>query len=1232
MIEHRLRQQLDKVADRLRRLWLWRGLAAAWLLAALAGVIVFGIGAATGWQPRHPVGWVGVVAVAAAAAAMILAWAAGRDDHALALRIEAAHPELRSCLLTAIEQRPELPLGHFRFLQEAVIRQALRHAYGHAWERIVPTRRIAAAMMANAAALVLLLFVLASLSSSTSARSAVAGRTGSDTAPAGGQLSVAIEPGDTEVEKGASLLVLARYTGDQPAGATLVFQSPGGEPARLSMAKSLDDPVFGGRIPTVEAPLDYHVQLDDYTSTTFHVRVFEYPRLVQADARLVYPEYTSLAERLIEDVRTVSAVEGTELTLICRLNKPVASATLTQKNGEPIVLAATDDESVYQATLPCDHSRRLQLQLVDAEGRRNKTPAEFIIDVLPNKPPDLKLAFPGHDIEVSPLEETDVKATAWDDFGLERFGLSFAITGQEPTEVVLGERAAAKERQELAHVIRLEELEAQPDQLLSYHFWAEDRDATGKTRRTLSDMYFAEVRRFDEIFRQGEQPPGGQQQQQGGSPNADAAQKLSQLQKDIINATWKLIRRETPGPPSPEYAGDAQTIQESQATALEQASELAQKLEDPKSQAYAGAVTQAMEEALKQLKAAHDGAALDPLVPALSAEQAAYQALLKLRANEHRVVRGQQGGGGGGGSGRSQQQLQQLELKNDENRYENQRTAQSQPQQDRETRQALNRLSELARRQSDLNERLKELQSALQEARTPEEREEIRRQLKRLRDEEQEILRDTDELRARLESPENQERMADARQQLDQTRDQVRRAAEALDDEKVSQAAAAGTRAERDFQELRNEFRRRASGRFDEEMKQMREQARELDDREGRIAERLGSSPDDAPAKSLRDDRPDEKLPGELAEQQQRLDELLERMRQTIDEAESTEPLLSQQLYDTARKAQEQDLARALEAAEISVERGLTDDAREQERLARAGIGQMREGIERAAESVLGDDAEALRRARDELNRLAEELNDEIARNSEQEPGSAGAREQGSTGEGERGRVGDAKTRSRGERGTARLGDAEREGRGDAETRRNGDAETRSAGAGQQTNVASSPPRPVAPSSPETSSPPNSPADPNTDSTSPSQSGGRGSERGGPRSLSGITGPGGPRSPDDQRRGFAPIAGEDFMDWSDRLRDVEEMVDDPELRAEAARIRQRARDIRVDLKRNFQAPRWDLVKMEVSDALVELRDRVVEELLRRTSKDAVLPLDRDPVPPKYLEKTRRYYERLGTGK
>ena len=38
-----------------------------------------------------------------------------------------------------------------------------------------------------------------------------------------------------------------------------------------------------------------------------------------------------------------------------------------------------------------------------------------------------------------------------------------------------------------------------------------------------------------------------------------------------------------------------------------------------------------------------------------------------------------------------------------------------------------------------------------------------------------------------------------------------------------------------------------------------------------------------------------------------------------------------------------------------------------------------------------------------------------------------------------------------------------------------------------------------------------------------------------------------------------PLTGQNFLEWSDRLRDVEEMMEDPELRAEAATIRDRAK-------------------------------------------------------------------------
>ncbi len=49
----------------------------------------------------------------------------------------------------------------------------------------------------------------------------------------------------------------------------------------------------------------------------------------------------------------------------------------------------------------------------------------------------------------------------------------------------------------------------------------------------------------------------------------------------------------------------------------------------------------------------------------------------------------------------------------------------------------------------------------------------------------------------------------------------------------MTQAAAAGTRAQEQFDELREEFRRRASEGFTDEMQQMRQAARELDEKEG---------------------------------------------------------------------------------------------------------------------------------------------------------------------------------------------------------------------------------------------------------------------------------------------------------------------------------------------------------------------------------------------------------------
>jgi hypothetical protein len=47
--------------------------------------------------------------------------------------------------------------------------------------------------------------------------------------------------------------------------------------------------------------------------------------------------------------------------------------------------------------------------------------------------------------------------------------------------------------------------------------------------------------------------------------------------------------------------------------------------------------------------------------------------------------------------------------------------------------------------------------------------------------------------------------------------------------------------------------------------------------------------------------------------------------------------------------------------------------------------------------------------------------------------------------------------------------------------------------------------------------------------------------------------------------------------------------------------------------------------------MLELQQRLAEELARRTSSDELVPIDRDPVPDRYAELVREYYERLSAG-
>jgi hypothetical protein len=1107
---------------------------------------------------------------------------------------------------------------------------------------------------------------------------------------------VTVTPGDVELERGAGLVVLAKFGRDVPSEAVLLLTPKNAPAKRIPLVKNLDDPVFGGGVPEVTGVLSYRVEYAGRASREFTVKVFEHPRLDRADARMRFPEFAKLPEKLIADTRRVSAVQGATLDVAFQLNKPVQSAQLVAKDGSVVPLRVDAAKAVVELKdFPVSKSAVWELKLKDADGRANKLAATFSLDALPNRRPELKIVTPKGDQRVSQIEEVAFRVDAWDDFGLRAAGISYSIGGGETKEIALARDSKPDEKLHLEHVLKLEEIGVKVDELVSWHLWAEDVGPDGKLRRTQSDIFFAEVRPFEEIYRPGDDSSGGQPPPGGGG--GGEATNLADLQKQIITATWNLKRAEddaAAAAPSEKYLKDEPVVKDSQEEALGMAQKLAERIEEPKSAAIAATVMQEMQRALGLLTTAEKATA--PLTDALAAEQAAYNALLKLAAHEFRVQRNQQQGKGKGQQQGDKQraQLDQIEMKDEKKRYEKQSEAE-QPQNDQQKEQlaVLNRLKELAQRQQDINERVKELQNATEEAKTEKEREEAKRQLKRLREEEQQLLADADELKQKMEKAENQSRFAEERKQLEQTRNDAQQAAESMQKGETSRALAEGKRAEQGFQKIRDDLRKKASGQFKDEMRQMRADARELAQKQEKIAEDLSAKPQEKERRTLDGSSPREKLAQEFEQQQKGLGDLRERMQRVSEQAEAAEPLLARQLYDTLRENAQAGTDETLKKAGELSRRGYGAQVKQFEEKARGEVEKVKKGVERAAESVLGDEAEALRQARAELDALRKQLDREMAearpdlaqnsqagqgkgadsredaggknsvpgkggeakadgekaggdgeeKTSEQQgdaqkdEGQKGGSQKGDgrKGEGQKGegQKGDGQKgegeKSDGQQGEGRKGKGQKgqgqQGKGDGEGKQGGGKGSTGAD-GQPQNSQGAAEGQSGGGKPGASRGGEQPGGKPAGSRLADIASSAGSRNGGNNAGGGGGGglDGGPRF--DQR---APLTGDGFVDWSDRLRNVEEMLDSQQLRREVAEIREAAKVVRSEFKREGAQPKWDIVKSQISKPLAELRNRVTEELARRESKESLVPIDRDPVPVKYSDRVRRYYEELG---
>ena len=768
-----------------------------------------------------------VLAVGALMAALAFAgwtlWPLRRapSDRQVARYIEERCPDLEDRLASATEVADSGRASAFRDL---VLSDAAGKARGVDLDQVVARADVWAAIVRGLAATAALLLVLMV---GVGPVGRIARTAWLYAFPYTATLSV--EPGDARVVAGNPLRIRATLDGTVGAPTrtlpSVVLMAGEGVERTIEMRPAGD--AYQLDLPSVDSSFSYRVRAATVTSDLFEVTALVTPRVEGIDVAYRYPAFTGLPPRVEPDGGDIYAPAGTEVTLTVRVDKPVREGALLLATGGRLELRPSGAHALA-ATLDVAVDDSYRVVVIDADGLTNPADIDYFIRTVFDRPPELAILRPGGDRDITPLEEVVIDARADDDYGLERFELVYSVIEREANAVDFhnGVRAPVIAG---SHTIYAEELTVQPGDFISYYARARDTNTGPQAAETRSDIFFLQVRPFDQEFEE-------DQSQSLSAMDAGEVGNLAEVQKEIIVATWKLDRQRA----AERLADDLTAVADAQAGLLVTARRVAERILvrgreiTPETRGRRAVENEAMALAVEAMVAAAAELRAHDTDGAIPPEMEALKQLLKAQAEIRRnQVALQQGNQGAQNAvNRAQEDLSALfdqELRREQQtNYEDWSSAAEDETSEAES-ETLRRLRALAERQ----EALSADQQALAEGQDELEAQELARALERLTREQNELRQQMEELRQQLERMQRQGSYAAGGQSMTEVAEQMRQALRELRRRDPSEAARRGQEAAERLRDLERQMeggsraqRRQALGELQLEARQVAEAQR----------------------------------------------------------------------------------------------------------------------------------------------------------------------------------------------------------------------------------------------------------------------------------------------------------------------------------------------------------------------------------------------------------------------
>ena len=896
--------ELRTILADVRARWTRRALLRAWTFGAVTAAAMLMVGLLAVWLvAREGVPLVLAVTAVSVVALIALVFALlplrqPPSDQQVARFVEEQSGGLDDVLVTAVEKGR----AGSSPITDLLVADAVRIARSLPFDSIISAATMRRALAGAALGSLILLASVVFFAPSAGRASDVVG-----TYLFPKRYLIDVVPGSVRVPVGQPLTVVARIAGID-GGLVPDLMVGSGEAARSArMAPGAAAGEFTFTLNNIETSFPYLVSVGAVQSAQFQVDVIRPVRVARVDVRYEYPKGVGLAPQTEQDTGDIHAPAGTKAYLTITTDKAVTHGQLSLSDGTAVAIAGSDTVLSAALTVAKDGSYRIALNDIDGLSSEG---TEYFIRMLNDRPPDVRIVRPAGDQHVSPLEEVAIEARADDDYGVQSLELVFKTSGGRQTVVPLGQPITGSMAAG-AHTVYLEDLRVSPGDFVTYYARARDVGRGRRATEARSDIFFLEVKPYEEEFTASEsQAMGGMQGEQTG------LEELVAHQKDIIAATWKLDARARRARAA-RADGDIKAVAVAQAGVREQAEEIAGDLS-------AAALAQQRRRRGTQPGLSRDGTK-EPIAQAVTAmgqavteldrfstanalpfEEAALGSLLKAQAEiRRRQVAMQQAQGGGNGNRQSldlsrlfEQELRQRQQTN----YETPSTSETRAEADKPDEDPLAGIRDLARRQEALARQQREL-ARNQPGLTAEE---IKRQLERLTRDQNELRKQAEELSKQQQqrggqggqgSPSEGQKLRDISEEMRNAEGDLRR-------QDPQQASARGDRASRQLRSLEQQMqgarpdeRRRAIGDLQLEARQLAEAERRLGNEAKRTS--AGNAGEDARRR--------------LAAEQERLadrtDRLGESVRQLAGGTADAEAAGRQAISEASRELDRQKLA-----------------------------------------------------------------------------------------------------------------------------------------------------------------------------------------------------------------------------------------------------------------------------------------------------------------------------------